>query len=167
MALIHAHVFSSLAVRRLAVGAEFPLRHPHPWLVWEPVVWKPSPLSALSAETLPASFSSRPPERPDGDALCFELAGPGPVKVGRAPDCDLRINDATVSREHLWLEQDAQGWRIRPGSETARTLLDGRPLNAEGSRIVPGAELRLGGVILHFEDPASLLRRLDAAAPRQ
>lgn len=167
MAVIHAHAFSALAVRRLAVGADFPIRYPHPWLVWEPVVWKPSPLSALSAETLPASFSSRPPERPDGDALCFELAGAEPVKVGRAPDCDLRINDATVSREHLWLEPDADGWRIRLGSQLSQTLLDGRKLTAEGSRIAPGAELRLGGVILHFEDPASLMRRLDAAAPRQ
>jgi len=167
MAVIHAHAFSLLALRRLAMRDEFLARYPHPWVVWEPVVWKPSPLNAATTATLPASFSTRPPQRPDGDALCFELAGEEPVKLGRGPDCDLRINDATVSREHLWLEPSAGGWSLRPGaSQAARTLLDGAPLPPEGAPIGPGAELRLGGLILHFEDPASMIRRLDAAAPK-
>lgn len=166
MADVRVHVFSLLAVRRVALGDGFLRQFPRPWLVWEPVVWKPSALNPVTGQTLPASFSRRPTERPEGDALCYELSGE-PLRIGRAPHCDIRINDAAVSREHLWLEPSADGgWQVRPIHERASTLLAGETLAPSGAALRPHAELRLGGVLLRFEDATSMAARLLEAASR-
>lgn len=161
---VRVYVFSLLAVRRAALQETFLSQFPHPWLVWEPVVWKPSTQNPLTSQTLPASFSRRPTERPEGDALCYPLTGER-LLIGRAPHCDIRINDAAVSREHLFVEPDpAGGWRVVPASIHVSTLLDGQPLRVPGAALNPHAELRLGGVLLRFEDPRSMAERLLQAA---
>ncbi|MDQ3262166.1 MAG: FHA domain-containing protein [Myxococcota bacterium] len=165
MAEVHAYVFSMLTMQRLTLQEGFLAKHPGAWIIWEPVVWKPSALNPNSSQTLPVSFSTRPQERPEGDALCFELSGTEPVKLGRAPDCDIRINDGAVSREHLWLRGTSDAtWRLTPASPSAKTLHNGEPLTSEGTDLLPGDELRVGGVILRFEDAATMSYRLDRAA---
>lgn len=156
---VRIHLFSMLAVRRVALQAAFLPKHPHAWLVWEPVVWKPSS-NPVTSQTLPATFSQRPTTRPDGDALCYELTGER-LLVGRAPHCDIRINDAAVSREHLLFLPEGEGWRVAPANPHVATLLEGEPLRGEaGVPLTPRAELRLGGVVLRFEDAHSMAQRL-------
>src|SRR6476659_2024634 len=104
MAVVHAHLLSNLVAQRRSLAAEFPAKFPHAWLVWEIGVWKPSPRSpAATATRAVARASHAPPEGGARDPLCYALSEPGPFKVGRAPDCDVRLNEETVSRDHLWL----------------------------------------------------------------
>lgn len=166
MTQVRAYLFSMLELQRGALEDAFLTKFPNDWVVWEPVVWKPSSLNPFTGQTLPAAFSTRPQERPDGDALCFELLTRTPVKLGRGADCDIRINEASVSREHLWLEPVASGWRLVPAAPRATTLLNGEPLTVEGADLRSGDELRLGALILRFHDSKGMAQRLDAHGDR-
>ena len=164
MPQVRAWPYSLLVARRVGLQERFVPKYPHAWLVWEPVLWKPSAHSAL-AETISADFGPKMESPPDGEAHCFELKGEERILVGRAPGVDLRINDAAVSRWHFWLEPaGGTSWRILPASEHAATLLRGAPLPSDGAALQPGDEIRLGGVVLTFEDTPSLALRLDKTA---
>ena len=162
MAVVHSYVFSMLVVHRTGLKDRFLLKHPNSWLVWEPVIWKPSTKPA--ADTLPADLEDHP-QRPDnGDPICFELYRIEPLKLGRATECDIRINDAAVSRNHLLLEPVGKGeWRVR-AAPTAPTLLRGQPMSDDGTILQPGDELRVGNIALTFHDAEGFVKRLDAAA---
>src|SRR5690242_17640683 len=122
MAVVRAYLLSNLVAQRRALAAEFPARFPHAWLVWEIGVWTPSPRNPSS--TVARGVARAAHATPGGDAgardpLCYELREQGPFKVGRATDCDVRLNEETVSRDHLWLEPaGGGGWVVRPGSPT-------------------------------------------------
>lgn len=164
MPQVRAWPYSLLVARRMGLQERFVEKYPHAWLVWEPVLWRPSAYSAL-ADTMLAEFQQRVERPPDGEPHCFELKGEERILIGRAPGSDLRINDAAVSRWHFWLEPlGGTSWRILPASEHASTLLRGAPLPTEGAILQPGDEIRLGGVVLTFEDTPSLATRLDKTA---
>lgn len=153
-----AYMMSLLAVRKLQFGATFTTKFPNPWLYWEPGVWQPA--KGAGSPTMIGGMVD-PGARPgQGDALCFELAEPRPLKVGRAPECDVVLNDATVSREHVVLEPNAGRWFVKvSGGGTA--LLDERPLGANGAELRSRSKLRLGDVTLTFYLPADFVERLD------
>ncbi|HYV50250.1 MAG TPA: FHA domain-containing protein [Myxococcaceae bacterium] len=163
MAVVHAHLLSNLVAQRRSLAAEFPAKYPHAWLVWEIGVWKPSPRSPASTVTrgvMRASLSA--PAASAGDPLCYELREQAPFKVGRAPDCDVRLNEETVSRDHLWLEPaPGGGWVVRPGSPSSVTYLGGRALPGDGVTLTSRETLALGNVVLTFETAESLLERVD------
>jgi hypothetical protein len=139
--------------------------YPHPWLVWEPGAWTaPSPNNRMTILP-PAPGTERPVA---GDALCFELVlkpGQTGLRVGRAPDCDIVINDATVSRAHLLLTTEAEGWvaLVSPSS---------RGVTAGGLAIAPGARfallrdmpLQVGEVQLTFHERDGFLTRVEEEA---
>jgi Inner membrane component of T3SS, cytoplasmic domain len=137
------------------------------WLVWEPGVWMaPDPLKQMTLV---------PPEAPDshpaqGDALCFELAlgaGQRGLRVGRAASCDVVINDATVSRAHLWLERDGAGWAATVLPSARGVACGGRSyLSGERIALVPGCQLKLGEVTLTYHDPAGFLARAEQEGAR-
>src|SRR5688500_14207309 len=97
----------SLLVRQLMALKEpaWQAKHVTDWLIWEPGAWKVPHVGANMASTQIAApqLPNRPPQ---GDCLCFELkpAAAVKLKIGRAPENDIVLNDATVSREHLLLE---------------------------------------------------------------
>lgn len=161
---VKAYMLSLLTVRRATTQAEFLTHFPAPWLVWEPGVWQPSSNRTAHEVTRISSLSAASARPVGGDALCFQLTLGAPLKVGRAPGCDVLINDATVSREHLWLEPvpGSERWTVRaqPGANTA--LLDGQPLPPTAQPLRPGNTLRLGDVTLTYLDAAGLAARLDA-----
>src|SRR5687768_3672122 len=106
MGAVRAYLLSLLGVQRIKEGPRFITSHPHQWLVWEPGVWQPAPRGqdALMTRVASPEHPVTPGFRPStGDALCFELAERRALKIGRAHSCDVQINDATVSREHLLL----------------------------------------------------------------
>lgn len=63
-------------------------------------------------------------ERPDGSSLCrvsyrdtfgeesMIVVGDQPIRIGRAPHCDLVLADESVSREHAEIVRNAEGWAI-------------------------------------------------------
>ena len=66
----------------------------------------------------------RRPERPEAPALCRVsyrdtfgeessiVVGDRPIRIGRAPHCDLVLGDESVSREHAEISRNADGWTI-------------------------------------------------------
>jgi putative peptide zinc metalloprotease protein len=84
----------------------------------------------------------------------------GSLKVGRAPDNDLRIDDPTVSRNHARVWQGADGAEIEDVGSTHGTFLDGRKVAAP-EPLADGSEIALGDVRLRVET-----RRLEEEAGR-
>ena len=77
----------------------------------------------------------------DGSLRRYALNG-GEWTVGRAEDCDITVEDPTVSHHHLVLERKEDRIRFRDLGETNTTRLDGRRVREgvflEGSTIVLG-----------------------------
>lgn len=147
----------------LALKDKFVESHPHEWLVWEPGAWKVPAAGEKLADTraVPPQGFDRPPS---GDCLCFELrcAPATPVKVGRAPENGVVINDATVSREHLTLSRTPDGWTVVPQRPTQ---LSGRALELGKSLpIKSGDRLTMGGVTLTFLSPGGFVERIHGEA---
>jgi len=80
--------------------------------------------------------------------------------VGRAPGCDLRIDDSRVSSRHAELRWTPSGWQIKDLGSRNGTKLDGRPL--------PQGQWRslAGGAILTFGCVEAEWRALDVSPPR-
>ncbi|HEY8208495.1 MAG TPA: FHA domain-containing protein [Myxococcaceae bacterium] len=162
MAVVRAYLLSNLVAQRRSLEGAFPEQFPHPWLVWEIGVWKPSPRSPATTLTRVPRAALSAPAAGTGDPLCYELRERGPFKIGRAPDCDVRLNEETVSRDHLWLEPgEGADWVVRPGSPTSVTLVGGRALSGDGLTLTSRETLELGNVVLTFETAQTLLRRVD------
>jgi len=160
--VVRAYLLSNLVAQRRGLAEELPERFPHAWLVWEIGVWKPSPRSPSATVTRIPRASPSAPAAGTGDPLCYELRERAPFKVGRAPDCDVRLNEETVSRDHLWLEPAGEAdWMVRPGSPTSLTLVGGRALPGDGFSLTSRETLELGNVVLTFETAQSLLSRVD------
>jgi hypothetical protein len=150
-----------LAVRRYDEKEGFSRAFPHPWLIWEPGVWQPAQNVNDPTETQGGSGAFHP--QSTGDALCFELAERRPLKVGRSRGCDIQINDATVSREHLVLQPEpiGTGWIASPTTTNNTTELNGLKLADQSLPLRARDQLRLGDVFITFADPAAMLDRLD------
>jgi hypothetical protein len=169
MGTVRAYLLSLLGVQRLKEGPRFTTSHPHPWLVWEPGVWQPAgggrqdvAMTRLASVDQPVTPGFRPST---GDSLCFELVERRALKVGRAQGCDVQINDATVSREHLLLEPDGgSGWTIRPAAPGKLAQLNGTPLGGEPAPLKSRDQLRLGDVAMTFYGAGDLVARLDEQA---
>lgn len=142
-----SYLLSFLAIQAARQQAKFVERYGGAWLVWEPGTWQP-PSRAL-VETMSAPKSATEATKPtDTDALCFAL-GDGPlVSVGRAPENDCVVSDATVSRQHVELLRAGDTWSVRPvGGRHAE--LNGRVLRGELT-LAAFDQLGLGNVKLTF-----------------
>jgi hypothetical protein len=154
--MVPAFLMSLLSRQLVLLGEEaFLSTHAHAWLVWEPGTWQ-SPSSPAESDTGETVLPTRRgPAHPGvDDPLCFELITRADaetwLKVGRAPDSAIVLNDMTVSRDQLRLVGTPDGWTSHdaPGG-TAAPL----PLGNETT-------LRAGGVTLSFYQPAAFLERL-------
>lgn len=150
----------------MALKEAFPAQHVNDWLVWEPGAWKvPAPGEKL-AETrhVPPAGFERPPK---GDCLCFELkAAPGSkLKIGRAPENAIVLNDATVSREHVELERKKDGsWVITP---LRPAQLNGKPFDHPPQMpLKSGDRIGLGGVVLTYLSQAGFWERIRGEAQK-
>lgn len=132
-----------------------------PWLVWEAGPWRPP---SARRDTLVAGPQTR--LLASGESLAIQLAAKngGPeVRLGRDADNDLVIDDATLSRLHLYLRRDAKGeWSAQDAGSRNGTKVDGAPaLGALPLR--QGSVLEAGAVRLTFYDAAGLYARLKAS----
>ncbi len=161
----------SLLVRQhMALKERFRARYPHPWLVWEAGAWN---VPETERQNVAATQLPAPDLRdclPAGDALCFELVALGQAQstltLGRASHNALVINDATVSREHLAVQQAPSGqWTVEALSQGSPVKLDGVPLPpGQPAPLMPGARLELGDVRLTFHDAEGFYSRLGRMA---
>lgn len=133
-------------------------QHPDDWIVWEAGPWRPrsrgeTTIAAAEASTLAA-----------GESLAILLQGrrgSSEVRVGRAPENDVVIEDATLSRSHFVLERRGEGrWTIRDAGSSNGTRLDGAAVGPAPRPVEPGAKIEAGSVRLTFYDAAAFFFRL-------
>ena len=153
----------------MALASGFEKRYPNDWLVWEPGEWRvPGPTADLATTQLP--MGSAPERPPKGDCLCYELkSATGKISIGRAPENDIVLNDATVSREHLLLERSGTAWlaNVMPASRATKFSVKGAPPSADGPMTLSsGDKITLGGVTLTYLSVAGLKERLKAEAAK-
>lgn len=73
--------------------------------------------------------------------------------VGSADDCDLRINDTSVSRMHAWIARQGDDYVIEDNDSTISTYINGGLLRpGELYKLIPSDQLTLGAVDLIFLD---------------
>jgi hypothetical protein len=145
-------------------AAAFEQARPGPWLVWEVGPWLPPP---ADRNTIPP-----PGERGHAsstDPLVLEVA-PRPgrarfegVRLGRGRDNDLVVDDGTLSRRHLLLRQEGDGWTIEDLRSSNGTRVDGEPLGGTPVPLPPGTRIQAGSVHLTFLDARGLRLRLKRA----
>lgn len=73
------------------------------------------------------------------------------VVIGRAANCDLQIDDASVSSEHARLSRDAGGWRVVNLLSTNGTFVNEQKVSSASLR--HGDRIRFGRVEFRFHDP--------------
>ncbi len=137
---------------------EFERVRPGPWLVWEAGPWRPP---SARRETLQAGPNTA--LLASGESLAIELAAKDrgdEVRLGRDVDCDLVIDDATLSRVHLVLRRDAKGaWSAQDAGSRNGTKVDGAPAKL-ALPLRQGSVVEAGAVRLTFYDAAGLYARL-------
>jgi pSer/pThr/pTyr-binding forkhead associated (FHA) protein len=83
-----------------------------------------------------------------------QIPVPAPVvTVGRGAECEVLIDDDSVSARHARLEYDLGAWRITDLASTNGTAIEGVKLAPEVPTPLPyGATVRFGGVKLQFRE---------------
>jgi hypothetical protein len=141
----------------------------HDWVVWEPGSWQPAQ-RAGTVLVRTKETGSKPLEEPkgppkSGESLLFALlnrAGErAPVSLGRGEECDLVVNDGTLSQVHLLFERVADAYTVRDMNSKNGSLLDRLPLwPGQAVALTPGGKILAGKVELTFHTTASLIGRL-------
>ena len=90
-------------------------------------------------------FPLRSPERPDEMRLL----------VGCADECDIRINDKSISRQHAWIERRGDEYWVKDNESTIATYINGQRIEpGTEHKLGPSDQLTLGTVDLIFLDAA-------------
>lgn len=139
--------------------ADFERQRAGPWLVWEAGPWRPP---SAKRDTLVAGPQTRLLASGESLAIEVEPRAPGEeIRLGRGADCELVVDDATLSRVHLVVSRDAAGrWTVRDAGSRNGTRVDGAPIQAVPVALERGARIEAGAVRLTFLDSAGLFFRL-------
>lgn len=142
----------SLLVRQATFDdAGFLQRYPCWWLVWEPSTWTP-PLSSADQSVVETQGQATNLRPVNGDPLCFALKRGTRLHIGRAPENEIVVSDATISRVHAELERKGELWLLRShSSEVTRVGPEPVALN-ESVLLASGDALTLGAAEFSFMD---------------
>ncbi len=92
-----------------------------------------------------------------------QIVLPAKATVGRGKDCDVVLDDDSVSRQHAELSRDERGlYRLKDLESANGTFLNGKRLEGSQTQLVPeGARLRFGDIELLFwrPQPATVPRK--------
>lgn len=161
-----SYLFSSL-VQRFGRGelAEFKRVHSCDWLLWEAGAWHPATRQTLVMNKLAPEGV---PKDKAQESLVMGLEtkpGQDQLTLGRE-DCDLVINDGTLSSRHLlFMKVEGTGWTVRDaGSRNGSWLDDVKLPPGMPYPLRNGARLKAGQVHLTFYEPAGLFSRLRQSA---
>jgi len=72
------------------------------------------------------------------------------IRIGRAPDNNIVLEDATVSRYHALIYPRLDRWYIADRGSTHGTFVDGKQV-AEEQELIPGSTIQLSGAKLYFD----------------
>ena len=91
---------------------------------------------------------------PDGAAVVRAVTAGETLRIGRAPDCSLRLDHPSVSRVHAELTAGAGGWRLQDLASKNGSHVDG--VRVQEARLELTCWLRFGDVHCEFAllDPA-------------
>lgn len=153
-----SYLLSTLRQQFSPLGFEtFKATCPHEWLLWEPGAWKPP-----ARQTMQIFQTSHPPPQ-GGEALALALPHIGRVVLGRGTECDLVINDGTLSSKHLVFTRAGQSWSVEDAGSMNGTKVNGKQLHAgESVALESGAHIEAAQVMLTFWTPEGLWPRLKA-----
>jgi len=142
---------------------EFAAERPEDWLIWEAGPWRPTYQNKDTLEQ--GSEKLRSPHGADESlAIALEQGAKKPyVSLGRGPDNDIVIDDATLSRLHLLLQREGDHWTIRDAGSTNGTTVEGARLGPDPVELHVGARILAGSVRLTFYDSGGLYLRLKSA----
>ncbi|MDP1920616.1 MAG: FHA domain-containing protein [Myxococcales bacterium] len=151
-----SYLLSFISIQALRLQATFAAKYPGAWLIWEPGAWQPPSRAMVNTVGVPVGAPATAPTQTD--SLCFSLGrNVGLVSIGRAPENDCVVSDATVSRHHADLFERAGRWWVR-AAEGRQLALNGQPLTAEAV-LSRHDHLQLGNVTLTFEDEPGMAER--------
>ena len=136
--------------------AEFVRANPHPFLV---VVGGPlrgidrSKTRGLTVDRLVLE-GSKPPSIADtflaAPVVCRDPTDTV-ITVGVSSTCDVIVDDASLSKQHAWLDKTTGGWRIWDNESAAGTLVNDVPLKrGYPQALTSGDKITLGYVDLTF-----------------
>ena len=75
--------------------------------------------------------------------------------IGRSPDNDIVLDDASVSRHHARVVRTAEGFHLEDLNSFNGTTVGRAPSTATGPRCLDESELHIGDVPLRFAQPRS------------
>src|SRR6185369_1288837 len=126
--------------------------------------WAPAQPTTLSLATQPAVDLALPVEAKGGEALVFQLRlppGKTEIAVGRAPPCDVVVNDGTLSKRHATLLRNDRTWLLRDeGSRNGSWVSEVIAAPGKPVQLASGCRVRLGSARLSFLDSTALHARL-------
>ncbi|MBN1204846.1 MAG: FHA domain-containing protein [Myxococcaceae bacterium] len=139
-----------------------------PVLVWESPPHQPDPHLGFVKFTVPNTRLRRPtPAEPLVLELRKRAPGAAEITLGRSPDCDIVVEDPTVSRLHAFFRKEPHTgmWHVVDAESHNGTF-------QAGVLIVPGrpmplferASLRFGGVEMVFLQAAAFEQYVQARA---
>ncbi len=159
-------LLSTLRSQYAAGGqAHFVSAAPHAWILWEPGSWKPPQRKTMSMPIVTEVVLAGAPPRssqPGAEALVIALEVlRRPVVLGRHEECDLFLNDATLSARHLAFHHGGTGWAVEDLGSTNGTRVNGDRLGV-GVKVGlgVGARVQAGQVLLTFTSSEALWPRL-------
>jgi hypothetical protein len=120
----------------------------------------------IEESTLPVELVA-PTDAPGGSLDVFPLVKkpgasfPDRITIGRTPNNDVAIADASVSRLHAYVKRAGTGWIIADAGSKNGSSLRGEPLEARKEKpLVSRAVVRIGDVDLTFYLAADLYAAL-------
>ncbi len=91
--------------------------------------------------------------------------GRDPVTLGRAPDCDIVLPERQISRYHVRIEWDADGYVLRDLGSKNGTLVNGEKVRGQLYRLRDGDEISLATTLqIGFVADEATLGRIKSAA---
>jgi hypothetical protein len=158
---VRGYLISWLAKHSAGLSLEeFVRDRPEAWLVWEAGPWRPT---YKASETLAHDGERRNPPHGGGESLVIALEQAprkAYVALGRGPDSDILIDDATLSRLHLLFTSEPPGWSVRDAGSTNGTTVEGARLGPDPLPLQAGMRILAGSVRLTYYDSGGLYLRL-------
>jgi FHA domain len=160
-------LISALSLKTQQGGSEVLKRLcPFDWLVWEPGQWRPARANVETVMGLPViNSASAAAEAQESLVIALEPRRDGKeLKLGRA-DCDVIIDDRTLSSHHLSFNFDDHHWWVNDVGSRNGSLIDGRKLGKEPVRLEAGNRLQAAQVVLTYYTSDTMYARLKARRP--
>jgi len=135
---------------------QFMERHPNPFVVFAGGALRridPGKTRGLTVDRLVIEGSGTTRQQTISDSfLVGELVSPGPkITIGASADCDLTVNDSSLSKAHAWFDRVGEDWRIWDNDSVSGTQVNGNHvMPGMPTLLVAGDRITLGYVDLTF-----------------